>query len=389
MKTYEASRLADGNKLFPPKVIVERTGLRVITPGVFRSKEVLIEYPEIRNISLNTPLVGFSTITFEARYETYKLHGFAKKDVKEIERYIRLGQSDKERLLKEIGESSFIKNDGESFSEDYSRQHEEYSLDDKEEPTNYSADEIESAKKELKEELLENKEYWEEEINSDKEYWEEELNGTIRDWEEELNAYKESFENDMNAASDEEERKELQKEYENDCNAAINKRNEDWTGEVEKYRNNKNDYIEKFEKEQNDKISSFEKEYGVKYDLEIPTLEFQELPEEFLRQYGSLVKKEDIKDEPVETVNPTNITPPPPPAFSFYAMIENKQQGPYNRVQFKRLVDNDLVSKNTYVWREGMSQWQYAKDVPEMAEFFPEVSTPPSIPAGPPPLPNS
>lgn len=85
------------------------------------------------------------------------------------------------------------------------------------------------------------------------------------------------------------------------------------------------------------------------------------------------------------------VAPPPPPTFSFYALIDNKQYGPYDRIQFKRLVDNNMVNKNTFVWKEGMAQWQAAKDVPEMDEFFPNNNPtpppPPPSPMGPPPPP--
>ena len=87
----------------------------------------------------------------------------------------------------------------------------------------------------------------------------------------------------------------------------------------------------------------------------------------------------------------STVAPPPPPTFSFYALIDNKQYGPYDKIQFKRLVDNDMVNRNTLVWKEGMAQWQAAKEVPEMEEFFPNNNqTPPPIPPssmGPPPPP--
>jgi hypothetical protein len=92
----------------------------------------------------------------------------------------------------------------------------------------------------------------------------------------------------------------------------------------------------------------------------------------------------------VETSKP--VGPPPPPSFSFYALIDNKQYGPYDKVQFKRLVDNDMVTDKTYVWTEGMDNWKQAKDVSEMEEFFPKSNLmtpppPPPSPQGPPPPP--
>lgn len=97
-----------------------------------------------------------------------------------------------------------------------------------------------------------------------------------------------------------------------------------------------------------------------------------------------------VIEEKVEPVK-APVAPPPPPSFSFYALIDNKQYGPYDKIQFKRLVDNDMVNMDTLVWKEGMAQWQAAKDVPDMEEFFPKKSsqTPPPPPStmGPPPPP--
>ncbi len=81
-------------------------------------------------------------------------------------------------------------------------------------------------------------------------------------------------------------------------------------------------------------------------------------------------------------------SPPPPPAFSFYALIDNVQRGPYNEIQFKRLVDNDLANGDTLVWTEGMLDWQPAREVKMMRRIFPKKqqpadATPPAMPAMP------
>jgi len=64
--------------------------------------------------------------------------------------------------------------------------------------------------------------------------------------------------------------------------------------------------------------------------------------------------------------------PPPPPVFAFYAMIDNVQRGPYNEIQFKRLVDNELASGDTLVWTEGMLDWKPAREVKMMSRIFPK-----------------
>ncbi len=79
-------------------------------------------------------------------------------------------------------------------------------------------------------------------------------------------------------------------------------------------------------------------------------------------------------------------TPPPAPAvstaapaapvFSFYAIIEGVKHGPYNEIQFKRLVDNDLASATTMVWKEGMTEWKPAGQVEMMEHIFSPQSAP-------------
>lgn len=89
---------------------------------------------------------------------------------------------------------------------------------------------------------------------------------------------------------------------------------------------------------------------------------------------------------PVPSQAATRQGPPSPPTFSFYAMIENVQRGPYNEVQFKRLVDNGLADADTLVWKEGMDDWAPACEVKMMAKMFPQhqkqtsASTMPQMP---------
>lgn len=119
-------------------------------------------------------------------------------------------------------------------------------------------------------------------------------------------------------------------------------------------------------------------------------VEEEEINDEELDEEDDKKPQFQSKADKVTPVKAT-VTPPPPPTFSFYALIDNKQYGPYDKVQFKRLVDNNMVNKDTLVWKEGMAQWQAAKDVPDMDEFFPKENNttppPPPPPMGPPPPP--
>jgi hypothetical protein len=74
------------------------------------------------------------------------------------------------------------------------------------------------------------------------------------------------------------------------------------------------------------------------------------------------------------------IPPPSPFGFSYYAIIEGAQHGPYDKNQFKRLVDKDMVSSSTMVWKEGMEKWMPAMEIEDMKDFFKPQTTPPPIP---------
>ena len=74
-----------------------------------------------------------------------------------------------------------------------------------------------------------------------------------------------------------------------------------------------------------------------------------------------------VPPQPAPAVGPST---PAAPTFSFYANIEGTKHGPYNEIQFKRLVDNDLADANTMVWKEGMTEWQPAGQVKMMEHIF-------------------
>lgn len=77
--------------------------------------------------------------------------------------------------------------------------------------------------------------------------------------------------------------------------------------------------------------------------------------------------------------------PPPPPVFQFYAILEGKQEGPYDEQQFGRLVQYGLLNKDSMVWCEGMAEWQRASAVLQLSRFFMEHESG-SMPPPPPPM---
>jgi hypothetical protein len=84
--------------------------------------------------------------------------------------------------------------------------------------------------------------------------------------------------------------------------------------------------------------------------------------------------------------------PPPPPvatptdAPTWFAMLQGKQTGPLTRKEVEARTNGAEIGPRTYLWREGMSAWQRAKDVPELTGLFPQPpgpSLPPPLPAAP------
>lgn len=105
---FVASRLSDNNKIFPAEIHIEDNGLTVKLPGFFNGKSEHFIFSKISNVSVTTPLIGFSTITFKAAGTKLSAHGFTKSEVnqirKEIDKRIRNEKNPKEVIIKKIVE---------------------------------------------------------------------------------------------------------------------------------------------------------------------------------------------------------------------------------------------------------------------------------------------
>lgn len=82
------------------------------------------------------------------------------------------------------------------------------------------------------------------------------------------------------------------------------------------------------------------------------------------------------------------MTPPPMPgaANTLYMVSVNGQQfGPFNMQQLQQMVQNGQLTAQTYVWKQGMANWELAGNVQELASLFGAVPPPmPPIPPTPP-----
>ena len=77
-------------------------------------------------------------------------------------------------------------------------------------------------------------------------------------------------------------------------------------------------------------------------------------------------------------------TPPPMPDVQYHISVNGAQAGPYNMQQLAQMAQNGQLTLQTYVWKQGMSNWAFAKDVPELASLF-APPAPGSMPPPPPP----
>jgi hypothetical protein len=69
--------------------------------------------------------------------------------------------------------------------------------------------------------------------------------------------------------------------------------------------------------------------------------------------------------------------PPPPPILSYHISLSGQQSGPFNIDQLKQFAQGGQFTKNHHVWKEGMTGWELASNVQELAIVFSVVPPPP------------
>lgn len=64
----------------------------------------------------------------------------------------------------------------------------------------------------------------------------------------------------------------------------------------------------------------------------------------------------------------------------FYVVLDSKSVGPIATSELSRLIAEGRMTRETYVWKPGMPDWQLAENVPEVLRLV--ALTPPPIPEG-------
>lgn len=84
------------------------------------------------------------------------------------------------------------------------------------------------------------------------------------------------------------------------------------------------------------------------------------------------------------TMQQTANTPPPMPQVQYYLNINGQNVGPCGMQQLQQMAANGQLTKSTYVWKNGMANWELAGNVAELSMCFGAV--PPPMPPTMPPM---
>lgn len=68
---------------------------------------------------------------------------------------------------------------------------------------------------------------------------------------------------------------------------------------------------------------------------------------------------------------------PPPPMVQYSVSVNGQSYGPYNMQQLQQMVQSGQLTPNSYVWKQGMANWEMAGNVVELANLFGAVPPPP------------
>ncbi len=74
------------------------------------------------------------------------------------------------------------------------------------------------------------------------------------------------------------------------------------------------------------------------------------------------------------------------PQVQYFIGINGQQYGPYDWNKLQQLVQQGQLTQQSYVWKNGMAQWEFAGNVAEIAPLF--QGTAPQMPGMPPTMPG-
>lgn len=81
-----------------------------------------------------------------------------------------------------------------------------------------------------------------------------------------------------------------------------------------------------------------------------------------------------------QNMNQGMVTPPPVPQVQYTLNINGQNLGPFSMQQLRQMAQNGQLTAETYVWKQGMANWEHAGEVQELSGLFGAVPPPPPMP---------
>jgi GYF domain 2 len=75
--------------------------------------------------------------------------------------------------------------------------------------------------------------------------------------------------------------------------------------------------------------------------------------------------------------NQPNMPPPLPPTEQFFVAVNGQQTGPFTVPVLMQMAQSGTFTRESMVWKAGMSAWFAAGQVPEITSVFNSVPPPP------------
>jgi len=92
---------------------------------------------------------------------------------------------------------------------------------------------------------------------------------------------------------------------------------------------------------------------------------------------GMAMMQQMMNQQQQQQQNQKGSVPPPPPMSQYFVSLGGQQTGPFDLNGLKQMISQNQVTKETYIWKEGMPNWLSASQVPEVAMLFGAVPPPP------------
>ena len=74
---------------------------------------------------------------------------------------------------------------------------------------------------------------------------------------------------------------------------------------------------------------------------------------------------------------PTGTTMPPPLNTQYFVAVNGQQTGPFSIQQLQQMITTGQLTMQSFVWKQGMVQWDIAANVQELSSLFGMPPTPP------------